>query len=52
MKKNSASLNIHSIKNIPDLIFTLNLEKVVIIILVLFTIISAVLFIPAIPLQP
>ena len=44
MKKNSASLNIHSIKNIPDLIFTLNLEKVVIIILVLFTIISAVLF--------
>ena len=44
MKKNSASLNIHSIKNVPDLIFTLNLEKVAIIILVLFTIISAVLF--------
>jgi hypothetical protein len=44
MKKYSASLKIRSIKNLPDLIFTLNLQKVAIIILVLFTFISAVLF--------
>ena len=44
MKKYSASLNIRSLKKLPDLIFTLNLQKVAIIILVLFTIISAVLF--------